>query len=152
MLTFRLGSVDVGHVTDLYFRSRDHRVGPFRTIKEFNDSLQKGAFHVLDKPPSLEPLPDPYREYLSDSGGICFTHRDFNLRNAMGSEEGPLGIVAVVDWEQAGWYPEYWEYAKLLVAEIHSDEWRWDGWVDRVIQVYENERFVVGEYWGWRCP
>lgn len=32
-------------------------------------------------------------------------------------------IVAVVDWEDGGWYPEYWEYVKFFQRSADND-WR----------------------------
>jgi len=41
-------------------------------------------------------------------------------------------VVAIIDWAQAGWYPDYWEYCKARRVELDSrcispevqDEWR----------------------------
>lgn len=41
---------------------------------------------------------------------IVFTHGDLNMRNIL--IEGGR-ISAIVDWENAGWFPEYWEYTKV---------------------------------------
>lgn len=27
-------------------------------------------------------------------------------------------ISGIIDWEQAGWYPEYWEYVKAMWGSI----------------------------------
>ncbi|POR32750.1 Putative phosphotransferase enzyme family protein [Tolypocladium paradoxum] len=42
---------------------------------------------------------------------IVFTHGDIAARNIM-VRDGR--IVALLDWEFAGWYPEYWEYVFAL--------------------------------------
>ncbi|PMD48095.1 kinase-like protein [Hyaloscypha variabilis F] len=31
--------------------------------------------------------------------------------------------VSVVDWEEAGWYPSYWEYSVLFIAFQWDDDW-----------------------------
>jgi hypothetical protein len=31
--------------------------------------------------------------------------------------------LAVVDWEEAGWMPEYWEACKALLKSTIVDEW-----------------------------
>ena len=34
-------------------------------------------------------------------------------------------IAAIVDWESAGWYPEYWEYTRWTVSNYNSSRiWR----------------------------
>lgn len=103
--------------------------------------------------PVSERPPDPYRCLLPDSVDVYFTHGDLNLGNIILSDApGPKKIVAIVDWEQAGWYPEHWEYCKLLLAEPCSGEWRVDGWADKVITPREEEYEAFGEYWHWRQP
>jgi hypothetical protein len=46
---------------------------------------------------------------------------------------GSQRIVGIVDWEEAGWYPEYWEYCKLLYEIEYTQEWRSAGWVVKMI-------------------
>ena len=49
--------------------------------------------------------------------------------------------VTILDWEVAGWYPSYWEYARALFACGHwNDDWNF--WVDRILDQYLNE-------WAW---
>lgn len=31
--------------------------------------------------------------------------------------------VALIDWEDAGWYPSYWEYCAIFVAFDWQDDW-----------------------------
>jgi hypothetical protein len=38
-------------------------------------------------------------------------------------------VVLIVDWEVAGWYPSYWEYAAAFAFK-----WE-DGWLERVEEV-----------------
>ncbi|KAE8309635.1 kinase-like domain-containing protein [Aspergillus transmontanensis] len=59
---------------------------------------------------------------------ITFTHGDLNPRNIL-AENGK--ITGIVDWENAGWFPEYWEYTKA-----HSNV------VDRVFEGYRDELVV----------
>lgn len=40
-----------------------------------------------------------------------FTHGDLDPRNIL-VEEGH--VIGIVDWEQSGWYPGYWEYVKAM--------------------------------------
>lgn len=51
---------------------------------------------------------------------IVFTHADLNPRNILISfvtqKDGTRGwsVTGIVDWEFAGYYPEYWDYTKAL--------------------------------------
>jgi hypothetical protein len=36
-------------------------------------------------------------------------------------------MTAILDWERAGWYPEYWEFANMMRP---SNDWDWMRWMD----------------------
>jgi hypothetical protein len=39
------------------------------------------------------------------------------------SPEGtPARIVAIIDWHQSGWFPEYWEFGKAVYS-VYTEEW-----------------------------
>jgi len=42
---------------------------------------------------------------------IVLTHGDLAARNILVRD---ARVVAIVDWEMAGFYPEYWGYIKTL--------------------------------------
>ena len=103
----------------------------------------------LSRDPMLEDLQKPGRPLLSDSelrsriyerylhcGGTryenqlldmlptsehsVFTHADIAPRNVMVDEQN--NVTGILDWEWAGWYPEYWEYAQIMRPAF------WGGW------------------------
>ncbi|KAK3699037.1 hypothetical protein LTR37_016641 [Vermiconidia calcicola] len=144
-----IGSISHGRVQDLYFRGDPEASGPFQNVKEFNDHVQ-----LLSVPESLrsDQIEDPYRHLLPDTGNICFTHADLHLDNIMVSSSHPRKITGILDWEQCGWYPEYWEYCKLHLNSPWSHEWRKEGFADSVTERHEAELDAIGEYWHWRRP
>ncbi|KAK3698975.1 hypothetical protein LTR37_016666 [Vermiconidia calcicola] len=144
-----IGSISHGRVQDLYFRGDLEASGPFQTVKEFNDHVQ-----FLSVPESLrsDQIEDPYRHLLPDTGNLCFTHADLHLDNILVSSSHPRKITGILDWEQCGWYPEYWEYCKLHLNSPWSHEWRKEGFADSVTERYEAELDAIGEYWDWRRP
>lgn len=77
-----------------YEEERGDFFGPFANEDEFNDLLQTPA------------LPG-----VAHRGGhmIVLTHSDLNMRNILVYNGRLSGIV---DWENSGWYPDYWEYTK----------------------------------------
>ncbi|WVO17677.1 hypothetical protein L204_105374 [Cryptococcus depauperatus] len=144
-----IGSVNGGTVLDRFFKL-DYEEGPFWTIKSFNDWFLAGATRQR---PGPDGVTGPFREYLPDTGHIYFTHGDLTLGNIMISDPpGPRRVVSIIDWEQSGWYPEYWEYCKLLYGVEYSHEWRSDKWAYRVVRPYEDVWEVFAEYFLWRCP
>ena len=45
-----------------------------------------------------------------------------------------MKIVALIDWEQSGWYLEYWERCKAFyTAEVHGE------WMDKYIPLFLDE-------------
>lgn len=77
------------------------------------------------------------RRYLTK-----FTHGDFAPRNILVTEDGT--VVAIVDWETAGWYPEYWEFTKARYTLEHMD---WTPVIGEMTGTYEQEFQAEAELW-----
>ncbi|KAF2793231.1 hypothetical protein K505DRAFT_385865 [Melanomma pulvis-pyrius CBS 109.77] len=104
---------------------------PFLSRVEFHDWLSwLWRRHVPD-PRSIE---DPWRDLFPDNGSIVLTHGDLRPANIIVTATGPAKIVAILDWEQAGWYPDYWEDCKARFTASYSGEWR--GWIDQFLDPY----------------
>ncbi|KAI1144714.1 hypothetical protein F4825DRAFT_467884 [Nemania diffusa] len=119
-----LGSVSRGPVQDRFFHF-DHVEGPFLTIKSFQDWLLAAATRQQVRPDNIIISSD---------------------------EHGAYHIAGIIDWEQAGWYPEYWEYFKLYYGVEIDHKWRTEGWADKVMKPFEDEFTAVAEYFLWRNP
>ncbi|KAJ6147592.1 hypothetical protein N7497_009574 [Penicillium chrysogenum] len=72
------------------------------------------------------------------SHAIVFTHGDLNPRNIL-AENG--NITGIVDWENAGFFPEYWEYTKMHYTVRYLIRWLADV-VDQVFEGYRDELHV----------
>lgn len=89
---------------------------------------------------------DPAERFQADHP-LVFTHGDLAPRNLILRE----GVVWVVDWEQAGWYPVYLEY-----AFIASETGDWDyptptDWRDAMLSLipsYEREHELLKGAYG----
>ncbi|KAI5854495.1 hypothetical protein GGS23DRAFT_590615 [Durotheca rogersii] len=62
---------------------------------------------------------------------IVFTHADLNSRNILVDQvtrpDGTRGwrVMGIVDWENSGYYPEYWDYTKALFEGFrYTQRWR----------------------------
>ncbi|POR30952.1 Phosphotransferase enzyme family protein [Tolypocladium paradoxum] len=150
-----IGSINGGTLQDCFFKL-DYEQGPFWSMKSFNDWLFAAATRQRPDPDGvINGLYEDglYRDLLPDTGNIYFTHGDLTLGNIIISGiPGSQRIVGIIDWEQAGWYPEYWEYCKLLYGVEDSHEWREDGWADKVMDSYDDEMDAFANYSSWRCP
>ncbi|TGO75395.1 hypothetical protein BELL_0215g00030 [Botrytis elliptica] len=115
----------------LDYRIDSEPVGPFPTEKEFSESLQLGIL--------------PGLMHRTDHK-IFFTHADLNMRNILVKDGKISGIV---DWENSGWYPEYWEYIKCRFSvKIHK---RWVKMIDETFEnKYEEELAIDRQYWDYQ--
>lgn len=105
--------------------------GPFASIAEFHD--------YLVAPIKNCPRPEcvaKYRSKLSDDHSIVFAHADISWENIL--VDPATGVVtAIVDWEMAGFWPEWWEYRKALFGS-RSQLW-WIGVLKQIMPEYTLE-------------
>jgi Phosphotransferase enzyme family len=103
-----VGSVCLGTACD--YRFGQDRFGPFESIKDFHAyNLRYDPLHAWEAEKEVVQVHSKSKSYTSK-----FTHGDLMPRNIM-FKNGR--ITAIIDWENAGWFPEYWEYTKL--------HWQW---------------------------
>ncbi|KAF7125574.1 hypothetical protein CNMCM5793_001791 [Aspergillus hiratsukae] len=105
--------------------------GPFTTVQEFHD-----WFTFLPRRPMPDPYSvpiEPYRYELPDD--IKFTHGDLHRSNIIISSSPPYGTLAVIDWEQSGWFPAYWEARKAQFTALWGEEW-WTRYLPTVLDQY----------------
>ncbi|KAK3305950.1 uncharacterized protein B0T15DRAFT_533909 [Chaetomium strumarium] len=88
---------------------------------------------------------------------VVFTHADLNPRNILvekrgGQGQGSLGrwvVAGIVDWENAGFYPEYWDCTKAFFEGFRWSA-RYNGMVKMVFAAlgdYERELEVERRSW-----
>ncbi|KAJ5231027.1 hypothetical protein N7489_011735 [Penicillium chrysogenum] len=95
--------------------------GPFTSVHEFHE-----WFTFLPRRPMPDPhsVPiEPFRHELFDDSSIKFTHGDLHRSNIILTPSKPYRLLAVVDWEQSGWLPEYWEARKAQYTAFHREKW-----------------------------
>lgn len=95
--------------------------GPFTSVKNFHD-----WFTFLHRRPMPDPhaVPlEPFRQYLPDDIEVAFTHGDLHRSNIILTLSSPPRVIAIVDWEQAGWLPAYWEDRKAHFTAHYMGEW-----------------------------
>lgn len=118
---FLLGGILRNSLYDRVFPSSYlSEAGPFASVHEFHE-----WFTFLPRRPMADPhsIPiEPFRHELSDDSAIKFTHSDLHRSNIIVTPSKPRRILAVVDWEQSGWLPEYWEVRKAQYT-VDSEEW-----------------------------
>ncbi|KAH7150465.1 kinase-like domain-containing protein [Dactylonectria estremocensis] len=136
----------IGHVgkqplLDTIFTSTSSpTAGPFHGVSEFHDwfTSTTGPADTCGKK-----TPHPYRTFLPDEVPVVFTHGDLHPSNIIISPGPNPKIAAVVDWQQAGWYPAYWEYCKARWTTSIGDEWE----REYLPQFVERCKDTVYDYW-----
>ncbi|KID84944.1 protein kinase subdomain-containing protein [Metarhizium guizhouense ARSEF 977] len=104
------------------------RFGPFPSIRAFHFWLRQGLRPEEHHPQRVsdEDWADIKRMVAmqdedKDWGPPVFTHGDLNPFNIM-VRDGK--IVAIIDWEFAGWYPHYWEYTSVFLGNKTRGAWQ----------------------------
>ena len=106
-----IGSFDGGPAVDC--RVFVNEGGPSRTVPEYID------FVLSDPPnwPGAAPMHSIVRSQMRPHYDVVFTHGDLEPVNILVEESR---IKAIIDWEYAGYYPEYLGY----VSALRGTTWR----------------------------
>jgi hypothetical protein len=121
-------------------------IGPFKSVAEFNDFISIGLFEseIRQTPPEIlermRPRLNMHRSRLDDSCPTVFSHADFAARNIRAELSGRRAkVTGIIDWEHAGWYPEWWEFVKAQCALDSGIGNDWLVCVRKIMVPYETE-------------
>ncbi|CAH0043627.1 unnamed protein product [Clonostachys solani] len=114
-----------GSLCDTRIPRSKPRFGPFETMEDFHLWLRDGTkLEDLDNREQTDGVRDVRRMItLQDLPRVktCFTHGDLNSCNILVRDGKVAGII---DWEFAGWYPDYWEYTSAWCGNIIRQDWQ----------------------------
>ena len=117
----------------------DHRVGdgcpfgPLSTESEFNELLMEEI---------KKHYPDSYKKWrpkLRNDHPIVFSHADLYEKHILIDHETGT-VKGVIDWEMAGFWPDYWEYNKSLFSGPPNAIWK--ECVTKIMDRHEEERII----------
>ncbi|KAI3326109.1 kinase-like protein [Xylariaceae sp. AK1471] len=96
--------------------------GPFSTTDDFHKELRNGIDLEAD-PSSCVPsdLLDLLAFYKQPFPKTALTHGDLSSLNILVKGDN---VVAIIDWETAGWFPSYWEYVCAWNVNPQNEFWR----------------------------
>ncbi|KAI9750579.1 MAG: hypothetical protein M4579_006409 [Chaenotheca gracillima] len=93
----------------------------------------------LVRPVAKCPKPElvkKFRDALRDDYQIVFMHGDFSWDHILVMKDTGQ-VTSIVDWEMAGWSPEYWEYNKSRHGR-RTAPW-WIELLHEIMPSYENQ-------------
>lgn len=109
--------------------------GPFARHSDFSKALNHD--HVRQNP---ELYPEA-AELFAKAGGkdrrTVFSHGDLGPQNILWKDGK---IVAILDWEMSGWFPDYWEYTRTYFG-CRLESW-WEAF-QNVTETYPDELAVA---------
>jgi aminoglycoside phosphotransferase len=129
----RVESADGSGLFDTRLGSRPFP--PFESIEKFHSHIGHDVILNSDEHrkawPQFQAMGN--RQYCTK-----FTHSDIAPRNILVNNGKIAGII---DWEMAGWYPEYWEYTRWAASNYRSLQ-RWLELREEVLDCYLDESWV----------
>lgn len=115
--------------------------GPFDTETDLNDFISKQYFDELSLPWKGLFFSRHTASILQNHPPV-FTHGDLQRSNILVQLHPDFSTrIIILDWEFAGWYPNYWEYVMAVrgCGTFHDD---WHHWVDQILVSFPQQ-------WAW---
>ncbi|PYH73603.1 uncharacterized protein BO88DRAFT_411001 [Aspergillus vadensis CBS 113365] len=102
--------------------------GPFGDEEQFNQGILK-CLGRRESPHYVRLLHQAIKCTLQGHR-VVFTHADLQPENVMVEEQKGVWEdgshdyqITIIDWDLAGWYPEYWDYCNSTVYCQAKPEW-----------------------------
>ncbi|EFY94564.1 aminoglycoside 3'-phosphotransferase/choline kinase domain protein [Metarhizium robertsii] len=113
--------------------------GPYSTEESFNQGLVRAWTKGREDDSFIRFLCKTLL-HMMQGHEFVMTHNDFAPRNILvrGSQ-----VVAILDWELSGYFPEYWEFAKALWRPAWDSPWMKDDLVERVLDPYYQQASLI---------
>ena len=117
-----IGDSTLGSAMDGRFGN--HKIGPFYSVESFHDFERRGHSVNEFAEREIRATHAPDKIYA-----LKFTHANLCPKNILLDDS--TRVCAIVGWECAGWYPEYWEYTQLC----HNTPKTMLDWRDAMMEV-----------------
>lgn len=127
--------------------------GPFKTTEEVGRAMARASQDVWSNFRQQSWESEYFSRHLATAlkdHAVKFTHGDLHMRNIMvdkvqdgpnspaqTEEESAWKVTGIIDWEAAGWYPAYWEYASAMARA--QSEHDWPERLDTILEPYPLE-------------
>lgn len=115
-----VANIDRGPIFDGRLPKQFHW-GPFDSISEFHTALIDGQDLTMASNETFPELQDLALFYNQPWPNSVFTHGDLSSLNILCKQDS---VVALIDWETAGWLPPYWEYVSAWNVNPRNTFWQ----------------------------
>ncbi|RMZ79241.1 hypothetical protein DV737_g3498, partial [Chaetothyriales sp. CBS 132003] len=119
---FVVGDATLGGAVNQRFGH--NKVGPFYTLDAFHEFERRGHAVQDFSQQEVKATHTPTKPYQ-----LKFTHGNLCPRNILVDASGR--IIALIGWENSGWFPEYWEYTQMC----HNCPKTMSDWLDAMVEV-----------------
>ncbi|KAF2824557.1 hypothetical protein CC86DRAFT_421116 [Ophiobolus disseminans] len=110
--------VDGDKLYDMRLQDGLQGFGPFDSIRGFHSFPRGGIRASPDQIPEVNKLAEKHEKAQFSTR---FTHGDLNSMNILVKGDS---IVGIIDWDTAGWYPEYWEHTTAYNINPYNGFWK----------------------------
>lgn len=131
-----IGTCNGAACNDHMFVNREHTYGPYKDDTAFREGIAESLLTCVDESDAFTKVVIGMVNSMPKTDRYVFTHGDLMPRNILVKDGNVVGII---DWEVAGFYPEYWEYAKAHIFDNYFHPWHEDRAVDKVLKPYPLE-------------
>lgn len=142
------GSVLQGRFHHYLLYSPDYNkemCGPFDSEEQFNAALVKRIRSAWEDMGKHSFRADFYEKHLGKvliGHKPVFSHSDVQRKNVLVNRDTSQGFtVSLIDWEEAGWFPSYWEYFTALQCVLWDDDWSQS--IDEITEPWISEAVVM---------
>ncbi|EME84196.1 uncharacterized protein MYCFIDRAFT_210810 [Pseudocercospora fijiensis CIRAD86] len=128
-----ISSVDGEPCCDQFFSWDMREYGPYSTEMQFHEGLVQALHERADH--SWSRMVARFLRSMSGHETVL-THNDLTPSNILVNDGS---VVAILDWELAGFYPDYWEYVKAYLFADWQSIWVADSIPDKILQPKRTE-------------
>jgi len=135
-------------------RDNSEEYGPYTTEADFNEGMVKALDHRLSCNSQSSPqFRRASRHQIEQmlralsNHDIVFCYNKLQLSNMLVREDG---ILVLLDWSSAGFWPEYWEFCSAIIGEYCFPDWMFI--IEKTVKPHYPELAIMNQYhrylWG----
>lgn len=131
----QIATVDYKPCRDQFFTDVATIWGPYKTERAFHEALST----AVRQDDAWSRMVSQFLATIGEHDTVL-THNDFTPRNILVKDGN---VVALLDWELSGFYPDYWEYVKAHLWEDWGSQWITERRPDQILEPKLSELAIL---------